>query len=181
MSQIAPKLVSRLGTQPTVLAEVCKFLSVSQGAFISVTLNHTLPHLFADRDHRTLEAIGNELREKPSLLFINYAPTILAHAFLLPPGQTNAVLSFVVHVLRETSGASSIDIPSVVRSCIMNLLAELVIVMGQEDDYAVARVCGPFLSLKAETDRAHTGNSSIAEGHRHHSYNSDAVQRTLVT
>ncbi|KAH8096675.1 hypothetical protein BXZ70DRAFT_1032531, partial [Cristinia sonorae] len=148
MSQIAPKLVSRYTTQPTVLVEVCRFLAVQTSAFMNVTQSYTLPHLFADRDVRTLEAMGEELGTKPHSMFLTYAPVILAHAFLLPPGQTNSVLTFIVGVLQEASGSSTIDMPSVVRSCVMNLLAELVIVMGQEDEGAVERATQALLKVE---------------------------------
>ncbi|THH23186.1 hypothetical protein EUX98_g7993 [Antrodiella citrinella] len=147
MSQIAPKLVARLPTQPMVLAEVSRIICLAPNVFISLTIHHTLPQVFANRDHKALEAMSKELGQKPSTMFLNAAPSILAHAFLLPPGQTNSVLTFVVDVLREASNGAAIDISSVVKSCLMNLLAELVIVMGQEDDYAVDRATQALLKV----------------------------------
>ncbi|TCD67266.1 serine/threonine-protein kinase M1 [Steccherinum ochraceum] len=148
MSQIAPKLVSRISTQPTVLTEVCRFLSVSPSAFIGVTLNYTLRHVFADRDRRTLEIIRKELNSSLPDMFFNNAASILAYAFLLPPGQTHSVLSFVVDVLREVSGDTTIDIPNVVGCCVIDLLAELVIVMGEEDERAVERATQALLKVE---------------------------------
>ncbi|EMD40504.1 hypothetical protein CERSUDRAFT_44292 [Gelatoporia subvermispora B] len=134
MDQIAPFVVTRLSTHPTLILEFCRFLSVSPLDFVSITLNRTLPQVFASCDSRILQAISHETEEKSSSLFLKHAPEILAHAFRLQaPGQTHKVLMFIIGVLQEAAGDSTIDVATVVGSCIVPLLAELVVSLGHDD------------------------------------------------
>lgn len=132
--QIAPFLVLRMCTQPALLRESCRIMHMVQEDFISTTLPRTLPHLFAACEVRVIETIGTMLNSKPSTLLLNNSPEILAHLFLLRgPGQTNKALSCLLDVLTDSANQKGIDIPSVVKSSIMQLLAQLVIVLGDED------------------------------------------------
>lgn len=134
MDQVAPFLVSRICTHPSLLVESCRFLSVSPEDFISVTLNRTLPQLFASCETKVLDEISNETGKTLASLFINHSYAILAHVFCLQgPGQTHKVLLFILNILKEAAGDVAIDMTSVVRSCIVPLLAELVIVLGDDD------------------------------------------------
>ncbi|KAJ7849841.1 hypothetical protein B0H14DRAFT_3085988 [Mycena olivaceomarginata] len=124
--QIAPFLVLRMCTHPELLAESCRIMHVSPQDFISTTLPRTLPHLFAACEVRVIEAIGNALNSKPSTLLLNHSADILAHLFLLRgPGQTDKAMTTLLD--------KGIDTQSVVKSSIVQLIAQLVIVMGDED------------------------------------------------
>ncbi|KAH9948812.1 hypothetical protein B0H21DRAFT_777700 [Amylocystis lapponica] len=134
LDQIAPFLVTRLCTQPTLLVECCRFIIITPSDFIRFTLPRTLPQLFASCDAKVLEAVTVQTGEKPHALFIKESHTILAYALLLPkPGQTNKVLNFVLSILKQAAGDAPIEISSVVRSCIVPLLTELVIAMGEDE------------------------------------------------
>lgn len=132
--QIAPFLVLRMCTHPELLAESCRIMHVSPEDFISTTLSRTLPHLFAACEVRVIEAIGNTLNSKPSTLLLNHSPDILAHLFLLRgPGQTDKAMTTLLDVLMDSANQKGIDTQSVVRSSIVQLIAQLVIVTGDED------------------------------------------------
>ncbi|KAJ7506601.1 hypothetical protein B0H11DRAFT_1706690 [Mycena galericulata] len=132
--QIAPFLVLRMCTQPELLVEACRLMYVLPEDFISTTLARTLPHIFAACEVRVIEAIGKALNAKPSTLLLNHSADILAHLFLLRgPGQTNQALSCLLNVLMDSANQKGIDTHSVVKSSIVQLLAQLVIVMGDED------------------------------------------------
>ena len=101
---------------------------------LSTTLPSTLPSVFAECNTRVLERIGKEVSRKPSHLFLSHSHSILAQVFLLPdPIQTNKALNFIVQVLIDAADNKNIDVASIVTSCIVPLLTELVIVMGDED------------------------------------------------
>ncbi|KAH9844382.1 uncharacterized protein C8Q71DRAFT_696515 [Rhodofomes roseus] len=142
MTQVAPFLVSRLCTQPMLLAESCRFLSLRPDSFVSATLPHTLPQLFGACNVKVLEAVASETKERISQLFLMYSHQILAYAFRLQgPGASNKVLNFIVTLLKEgTQQALDLDLSSLVGSCKLPLLAELITVFGNEDpdqaDYA---------------------------------------------
>lgn len=142
MDTVSPFLISRMCTQPLLLMEACRLMSVVPSDFISITLPRTLPQLFANCELKTIEAIAKDLSTKPSSLLLKHSPEILAHVFLLSgTGPTHKALTFIVKVLTDaTQHTVSIDIQSVVKSCIVPLLAELVIVMGDENQEKVEMV-----------------------------------------
>jgi serine/threonine-protein kinase ATR len=134
MRQVAPFLIFRMCTKPSLLMESCRLMSISPTDFISVTLPRTLPQLFAGCELKVLEAIAKDLATKPSSLFLKHSHEVLAHVFLLQgPGQTNKALTFILKVLTDAAENATIDIQNVVKSCVVPLLAELVIVMGDEN------------------------------------------------
>jgi serine/threonine-protein kinase ATR len=133
LSQVSPLLVSGMCTQPSMLSEACHFLSVTMPVFITATLHFTLPPLFANCDSKVLEQVANHASQKVSYLFLNRSHDILAHIFLLKgPGQTNKALSFILQLLRNAADTANIDIQSVIKSCMVPLLARLVVGMGDE-------------------------------------------------
>src|SRR5882762_90899 len=134
LSQVSPHLVSSMCVQPSMLTEACHFLSILAPDFISATLHHTLPSLFANCDIKVLEQVATNISDKVSSLFLNRSHVILAHIFLLKgPGQTDKALSFILQLLRSAADTASIDIQSVIKSCMVPLLANLVVGMGNED------------------------------------------------
>ncbi|KAF8897901.1 hypothetical protein BD779DRAFT_1608382 [Infundibulicybe gibba] len=137
MDQIAPFIISNLHKQPILLTELCRITSMAPVDFISFTLPRTLPSLFANSDLHILDIIARDLSVKPLSLFLDYSSEILAHIFLLPgPGQTRKALTFVIKIFTDAAQNSSIDIQTVVKSCIVPLLAVLVMEMGDEDEEA---------------------------------------------
>lgn len=134
MHQVAPFVVSNICQHPTLLLETCRFLSSTPSDFLSVTLPHTLPQLFGNCNRDALERISKELGKKLSSMFLNSSAEILGHVFmLLYPGQTDKALTFILYILTEAANNAKIAIGSVVKSCIVPLLANLVIAMGAED------------------------------------------------
>jgi serine/threonine-protein kinase ATR len=134
MSDVAPYLVSRIYTQPNLLAEACRFLCQTTTDFLSTTLSSTLPVLFASCDARTLEQISKEVSRKTSHLFLSHSASILAYIFLLPDhDQSTQALNFIVQVLIDAAESNNIDIQSIVKSCVVPLLTELIVVLGHEN------------------------------------------------
>lgn len=131
-----------------MLAESCHFLSVAPSDFISATLHHTLPVLFASCDIKVLEQIAKQTSKKVSSLFLNHTADVLAHIFLLQgPAPTNKALNFILQLLRNAADGASIDIQTLVKSCLVPLLAQLVVCMGDEDLTKVELVSFWLLSL----------------------------------
>ncbi|KAJ6615603.1 hypothetical protein B0H10DRAFT_2220252 [Mycena sp. CBHHK59/15] len=132
--QIAPFLISRMCTQPGLLMEACRIMHIAPEDFIATSLHRTLPPLLASCDVKVIEAIGKALNTKPSTLLLNNAAEILSHVFLLRgPGQTNKAVSCLLEVLMDSAKKEKIDTYSVVKSTIVQLIAQLVIVMGDEN------------------------------------------------
>lgn len=113
------------------------------------TLSDTLPHLFINRNDRVLEAIGFDLEEKVSTLLMEHSYEILAQTFLLHSRtETEQVLAFIVKVLiDDTEGNNEIEVKNLVQTCYIPLLAELVIVMGEEGSSRIENVGHSSISL----------------------------------
>jgi serine/threonine-protein kinase ATR len=152
MHEIAPFVVARMCTHPGLLKEICNFLSKEPADLISVTLPRTLPSLFANCELRVLQEIAKDLGTKLSYLFLNHPHQILAHVFLLHSSkQTERALSFIVkYLVQDTGQNGTIDTHSIIHSCLVPLLVELVIVMGSEDK-AQAEMVGysHYMTLRA--------------------------------
>ncbi|KAI9068446.1 hypothetical protein FKP32DRAFT_1561636 [Trametes sanguinea] len=135
MDHIAPYLVKRFKTHPDGVQEICRFLSVSQHDFLNLTLKYTLPQLFADGDLKSLEAIRAELNRVFPMLVLDHVHHILAHAYMLQGfGQTNKTIKFLIDVLKaEAKSGTAIQITTLISSCIIMLLAEIIICLGDLD------------------------------------------------
>lgn len=123
---------------------MCQFLGVYPNDFLSITRPHALPHLFAEREVRVLEEIASELGKKLSILFLGDASQILSYIFRLQgPGQTNQALDFIVKIVQadaDEANRPSIDIKGIVHSNLLPLLADLMVVLGNENPDDAASV-----------------------------------------
>ncbi|KAJ7055002.1 hypothetical protein C8F01DRAFT_1160647 [Mycena amicta] len=132
--QIAPFLVLRLCSQQELLVEACRLLHTGPKDFIETTLSRTLPHVFAHCEVRVMEDIARILRNKPSVFLLRHSAEILAHLFLLPGnGPTDKGLTCLLKVLRDSANQTAIDLHIVVKSSIVQLIAQLVVALGDED------------------------------------------------
>ena len=142
MHQVSVYLVTNMIRRPNLLTEACRFLSLSSRDFLAVTLPHTLPVLFGECNKGTLNKLGQIIDKKISTMFLNSSPEILAHAFMLDTqAQTDNALKFIVLVLSEAANKAEIDVTNVIGSCIVPLLATLVIAMGSFETSQSEKVC----------------------------------------
>ncbi|KAF9462064.1 hypothetical protein BDZ94DRAFT_1283268 [Collybia nuda] len=143
LEKIAPFLVSRICTQPGLLVECCLLMALNPAAFIERTLPFTLPQLYGNCEAKVLQKIAKDLGVQLSALFLENSAMILAHIFRLQaPGQTNKALAFVVKSIIDETGkeGAAISPQHIVLSCIVSLIAELVIGMGDEANKAAVSV-----------------------------------------
>ena len=137
--RIAPILVRRLTSEPDALSEFCTFISMVSPGFLKLTLKYTLPHLFADNDVKALQAVADMVQErddsKVGFLVLENSAYILAHVFMLQGvGQTNTCLQLILKLMQEeVTNPDALTIQSVIRSCLVTLLTELVVALGDED------------------------------------------------
>lgn len=109
--------------------------------FISSTLPRTLPQLFANCEQKALEKISKDLQVKLATLFINRSHDILAFVFLLDnDASTNKAVSFILRILSQAADNADIRVHSVIKSCVVPLLAKLVNSLGDEDESKVVAV-----------------------------------------
>lgn len=135
LPQLAPFLMSKLASQPTLMSETCRFLGLKPDGFIYATLDYTLPQLFATYNDKAIKAVIDQGGINIVSLFMEHAHRILAYAFRLQaPGQTHKVLNFTVGLLKDLSQSNlELDVSRLVASCRTQLFTELVIALGDED------------------------------------------------
>ncbi|KAL0070158.1 hypothetical protein AAF712_002648 [Marasmius tenuissimus] len=139
MDRLAPYLVAKICSDRTLLGEACKLLGMGQSDFIAVTLPRTLPVIVASCDQKVLNAVAKEIGNKASAILMKHSHEVLAYVFLLPtPGQTDEALRFVIETLGASTDSDSVNIQSVVKSCIVPLLAEIVTRLGNLNAEKVA-------------------------------------------
>ncbi|KAF8638618.1 hypothetical protein AX17_002159 [Amanita inopinata Kibby_2008] len=135
LDRIAPFLISRMCSQPILFHEACRAMATQPNVFIMSNLARALPQLFADCDTGVLEKIANQLETTLSTLFLKHSHKILAHIFL-QRGQSKKALKFIVKILvadSQDAQRASIDTASVIQSCLVPLLSELVVQLGDEN------------------------------------------------
>lgn len=141
LDQIAPFLVSKIASLPSLLLETCKLVSIAPADFIMVTAPRTLPPLFASCDAKAIDAVSREVGQKASTLFLNHSHSILAHIFMLPKPTETKAISFVLKILADASQSETIDLQVIVKVCLVKILGEFVVAMGDENGDAVQMVC----------------------------------------
>jgi serine/threonine-protein kinase ATR len=112
---------------------------------------HTLclPQFVSTRNKEALDMIAEEMSTSVSHLLLQCTDAILAYIFLLQDtSSTDRALLFFVNVLRSAAPAkerASIDLVVVTKSCVVPLLANLVIALGAEDWPSQSRVRSPLI------------------------------------
>lgn len=119
-------------SHPALLEETCRAIAILPSQFIRSNLPRILPQLFANCEKAVLETISKELGTKLSILFVSHSHKILAYVFL-QRDQTRKALQFILKTLEMASQGASIDAVSVIKSCLIPLLTELVIKLGYDN------------------------------------------------
>ncbi|KAJ3740901.1 hypothetical protein DFH05DRAFT_1404822 [Lentinula detonsa] len=160
MDKIAPFLVTRMCSQPTMISESCRLMCISVTDFLRTTLAKTLPTLFANREQAVLEAMDKELGQTPSSMFLHNSHGILAHVYRLDQGTQNA-LDFITKMLSSAAVTPSgkrtiVDAQSITKSCVVPLLAELVTALGDHSE----QVAQNAIDALRKVDRVLNGRDS---------------------
>lgn len=142
VDQVAPLIVHRLCSQPSLLQETCKLMSVVPKDFISINLSRTLPDVLVRCDVQGLDMLAKLLElERHSLIVGENMHLHLAPIFLLrSPAATSKSINFVLKILNEASSLT-IDLRQVLPACTTALLTEIVVMMGDENPNVHALVC----------------------------------------
>lgn len=134
MGQIVDFTMSRVISDPAFLVELCRFLSLGVPEFIRHTLSETLPKFIIQRNRPVLDYIKNALGERISALVFGLAAELLAGIFLLrDPTAIDEALAFTLDLINENTGQQRVTLESLILSCDVPLLAELVIAFHNED------------------------------------------------
>jgi serine/threonine-protein kinase ATR len=121
--------------------------------FIRHTLSETLPRFIIQRDRPVLNYIKNTLGERISALVFGLAAELLARIFLLQDSTaTDQALAFALDLLNENTGQQRVTLESLILSCDVPLLTELVIAFHSEDREIHSLVRFPLIYFGALTE-----------------------------
>lgn len=127
-----------------ILMELCRVLSISSADFWSRAHTFVLPQLVATRNLAALESIAREMSTSASHLLLQNANIILHHLFMLENETTiHRATRFFVHTLQSAAAnkeKAAINLTALTKSCIVPLLAELVISLGAKEVSSQDRV-----------------------------------------
>jgi serine/threonine-protein kinase ATR len=134
MDQIADYTMSRVNSEPALLVELCRFISLGVQEFILRTLPGTLPKFIIQRDRPVLDYIASTLGKHIGALVVDQSAELLARIFLLKDGNAiDKALAFTLDLLNENTGQERVTLERFIFSCHVLLLAELVIAMHNRD------------------------------------------------
>ena len=134
MDQIVDYTMFRVNSEPALLVELCRFVSLGVPEFIRHTLSETLHKSIIQRNRPVLDYIKNTLGERISTLVLGLAAELLARIFLLQDSNAiDEVLAFTLDLLNENAGEQRVTLESFIFTCEVPLLTELVIAMHDED------------------------------------------------
>lgn len=163
MDQIVDFTMFRVNSEPALLVELCRFLSLGVPEFIRHTLSETLPKSIIQRNRPVLDYIKNTLGERISTLVLGLAAELLARIFLLrDPNTIDEALAFTLDLLNENAGGQRITLESFILSCDVPLLTELVIAMHDEDSEIQSLVRFSSVDLGASCS-VYLGNRRVQE------------------
>lgn len=125
---------------------------------MNITLPHTVPMLYMNRDRRGLEIVSDNVGITVPMLFMHHAPAILAQVFMLPkPGQSTSAYNFIITILTEhISKDSNIEIAeNPVAGFGVETITKLIVLMGDNDPGTLQAVSvGSYLeSIRLTTYR----------------------------
>lgn len=148
MGQIVDFTMTRVNSEPTLLVELCRFLSLGVPEFIRHTLSETLPKYIIQRNRPVLDYIENVIEGRISALVLGLAAELLARIFLLQDANTiDGALAFTLDLLNENTGQQRVTLESFILSCDVPLLTELVIAMHNRDQDVQSLVRFSFVDL----------------------------------
>jgi serine/threonine-protein kinase ATR len=136
-------VVERICLAPSILAETCRLIASTPRDFLYFTLSHSLPPLASKAAREEIDEIAREIDMGVSQMVMEKLTEVLTYIFLLEtPTDTEKGLKFVTGLVAEAaeSKGGSVSLPALVKSCAVQLLSEIVMVLGEEDPHKVSLV-----------------------------------------
>ena len=120
---------------PSLLTELGRFLSREPSELLAFTLSHSLPSLVTTCSRDEINLVARTVGRPVAALLVDKTTDILKGIYLLPDDKdVEESLNFLTQMVAEAAGAKagSVGTQALVNSCIATLLAELVMVFGDE-------------------------------------------------
>ncbi|KAJ1866049.1 hypothetical protein LPJ78_002145 [Coemansia sp. RSA 989] len=138
-SQIACVLAGTLKsrTPSPSFSQCMQMLGTSTGEFLDRHQARIVPNLFVAGNDSALRVVAEILNTPLSVLCVNQAAPIFAQIFLMDDQLMQQAMQRFVDLLSAESGLDQeqveVNIPSLLRSCLVNLVFNLVLALGDQD------------------------------------------------
>jgi hypothetical protein len=139
------------------LNDLCLLIGLPPSGLLKQTARETLPVLIQQRNLKVLERVAFQIADMGSqslgAVLFNHMNYILAHILLMPdPVDYNQSEQFLLTTLSNETGGRHVKMEALVKSCQVSLIADMMLVMGDEDPERAKLVSQlfneAFLSLK---------------------------------
>ncbi|KAJ2851932.1 hypothetical protein IWW36_000705 [Coemansia brasiliensis] len=137
--QISCILASTLKSQnpSPSFAQCMQMLETSTAEFLDKHQARIVPYLFVSGNENALRAVAEILNTPLPVLCVNQAAPIFAQIFLMDDQLMQQAMQRFVDLLSAESGLDQeqveVNIPSLLRSCLVNLVFNLVLALGDQD------------------------------------------------
>lgn len=130
LESISAHLVEHLTSAPDILLEMLRLIGdMRQRDFLSMTLQYTVPHLIALRKETTLKIVASAIGKDVPTMCFQQAPAVLKHFLMFDTAQRDAGIKLFLGLVRGNGGAM-IDMSSIFKSYLVQILTHLVIQLG---------------------------------------------------
>ena len=129
LPDLACLAVSKLISSPNALHELCRLLGVAARDFLTQTLHLTLPPFVVHEQEIALQKIAEQVGFNIATLLVKHAAPVLTKTFLHP--KADSIFAFIQGQVAKTN--KQVEGHSIVQSCLLNLICELVSVLGDTE------------------------------------------------
>jgi serine/threonine-protein kinase ATR len=154
MTELAPFVVSRIVTHPSLLKEVSRLMHQGSRAFVENSLWLTLPTLYIEQNLDVLCRIAEWLDRDLWDLTTPYIHDVLARIYLIPDDQDmqNSV-KFMISILADNTD-TRFDIGEITSFRLDSLIKTMVIAAGEEEPRRRQEVHNPRVPMHIKAHRS---------------------------
>ncbi|KAJ2724502.1 hypothetical protein GGI07_001933 [Coemansia sp. Benny D115] len=164
-SSVACTLASTLNQQiPRPFMHCLRMMDTTPGEFLCVHQDLVVPHLVAEGNEEALKNVADILKVRLPVLCVNQAPVVFVKIFLMDDQLMHQALSRFVRLISEGVGNGreqvEVNIPTLLRSCSVKLIFNLVLSLGEEDTVLRKRARSALLTVQSILDGSTAENES---------------------
>ncbi|KAJ1900629.1 hypothetical protein LPJ66_001349 [Kickxella alabastrina] len=140
---------------PRPFVHCMSILKTTPQQFLSAHQDTVVPHLVATGNEKALRNVADILEVRLPVLCVNQAPTVFVKIFLMDDQLMHQALLRFVRLISAGSGSDGkqdeveVNIPSLLRSCSVKLIFNLVLSLGEEDNVLRKRARSALLTVQS--------------------------------
>ncbi|TPX33900.1 hypothetical protein SmJEL517_g03296 [Synchytrium microbalum] len=162
LPKLALRIAQLIKAQPRIGYEACLVFASSEKDFFQKMIPQLLPQLVLANDVDTMTHIAKILDKEVFIMCVNETHHILAHMFL-NHSESSVVqrsLDWFLDMLRAGLGDVQITLESLMRSCLLALVAELVVECGDPVEHKKERAIKALTLLHGRVGESSSASTS---------------------